>query len=110
MSGLIEIVASYASKTDAVEAGQALVEARLAACAQITGPAESLYIWRGQFESQAEWLLAAKTRASLWPLAELFLRERHSYDTPQIMALPIAAVSEAYRDWVHDQTREPDGD
>lgn len=81
-----------------------LVEARLAACVQIIGPVRSVYRWQGQVERADEVLLSIKTRAALYPQVEAAIRELHSYEIPEIVALPVAAGLPAYLDWIAAET------
>jgi periplasmic divalent cation tolerance protein len=95
---------------DSREAGDDLalriVEAELAACVQVLGPIGSTYRWDGEIESAtAEWLLLMKTTRQLAePLSE-FVRDRHPYDVPELIALPIIDGSSDYLDWVQAQVR-----
>jgi periplasmic divalent cation tolerance protein len=95
------------SRAEAVELARAAVEARLAACAQVSGPVASTYWWEGAVERAEEWLLTLKLPASgFQPLAD-FLADRHSYDEPEIVATPIVAGSESYLSWIEEETRKP---
>lgn len=82
-----------------------LVAERLVACAQISGPIRSIYVWQGQTENQEEWLLTAKTSADLFDATERRIRELHPYQVPEILGLPVLSVSDAYRTWVLGQIR-----
>ena len=77
-----------------------LIGAHLAACVQILPEMESVYRWKGQIERQPEILLLAKTARSKFEDLEREVRALHSYETPEIIALPIAAASTAYLDWL----------
>jgi len=92
--------------TDSLEAARALarsaVEARLAACAQILGPIESVYRWLGQIEQAREWVVVFKTLASVYPRLEAHVRENHSYDVPEILATPVSEGNPAYLSWVEE--------
>jgi periplasmic divalent cation tolerance protein len=81
------------------------VEERLAACAQVLGPLTSTYRWQGAVETADEWYCHLKTTAERWPALEARLRALHPYDVPEIIALPIAAGSRAYLDWITAETR-----
>ena len=85
--------------------GAALVEKRLAACVQIVGPIESVYRWQGKIETAAEWQCWIKTRRQLFEQIELAIRELHSYEVPEILAVPIAQGSAAYLSWLGEETR-----
>jgi periplasmic divalent cation tolerance protein len=81
---------------------RALVERRLAACVNIVPGLESVYRWKGAVEQASEWLLLIKTtRAQFEPLAAE-LRALHSYDLPELIALPIVAGFEPYLRWIDD--------
>ena len=82
-----------------------LVEARLAACVQIGAPVESLYHWRGRLETATEIPLSIKTRADVWPDLERAIRERHPYELPEIVAVPIIDALPDYLAWIDAETR-----
>jgi len=89
---------------DAIAA--ALVEKRLAACVQVSGPITSVYRWQGAVETSQEWLCTAKTTAERWrELMELVLA-MHPYETPEIIATPIDQASDAYEVWVRGAVSE----
>jgi len=87
-----------------MELGRAAVEARLAACAQVAGPVASTYWWEGGIERAEEWLILLKTPADRFGELAAFLTDRHSYDEPEIVALPIAAGSAPYLSWIREET------
>jgi len=76
--------------TDSREAAEALsrgtVEARAAACGQVSGPITSTYWWEGKIEMAEEWRITFKTTTGRYPALEQHIRERHSYDVPEICA------------------------
>jgi len=82
-----------------------LVTARLAACVNI-GPVTSVYSWQGQREQDAEVLLIIKTRQDRFPALEQRIRERHPYEVPEIIALPIVAGGADYLRWIDDNVGE----
>jgi periplasmic divalent cation tolerance protein len=93
------------SRAEAIELGHAAVAARLAACAQVTGPISSTYWWEDSIERAEEWLILLKLPADRFDELAEFLAERHSYDEPEIIATPIVAGTAAYLSWVEDETR-----
>jgi periplasmic divalent cation tolerance protein len=93
------------SREKAIELVRSAVEARLAACGQVLGPVGSVYWWKGRIEETEEWLCLLKTKAELAERLERFLLERHSYDVPEIVALSIERTSEAYGDWIDNETQ-----
>ena len=93
------------SEEEARALGRDLVEARLAAGANVIPGAISFYWWEGALREAAEAVLLAKTREDLVEAAIERLRARHSYDCPCIIALPIGAGHRPYLDWIGTQTR-----
>ena len=81
-----------------------LLEARLAACVQ-TMPIRSAYRWKGAVVREDEVLALIKTKASLYPEVEAFLKAAHPYETPEIVWLPIAAGSADYLRWIAGETK-----
>lgn len=79
-----------------------LVEEKLAACVQISGPIESIYRWKGKVEGTAEFLCLVKTREDLFAQVETAIKKRHSYQTPEIIAVPIVRGSTEYLSWLDD--------
>jgi periplasmic divalent cation tolerance protein len=88
-----------------MELSRAAVESRLAAGAQVTGPVASMYWWDGGLERSEEWLVLLKLPADRYDELAAFITERHSYDEPEIVALPIVAGAPAYLDWMREETR-----
>lgn len=85
------------------EAGRiasALLDARLAACVQVVGPIESRYWWEGRQESAQEWLCLAKTQRDLVDRVVAAVRAVHSYEVPEVVAVPIVAGDPAYLAWL----------
>jgi periplasmic divalent cation tolerance protein len=83
---------------------RALLDQRLAACVNIGAPVESIYHWRGQIETGQEVPVLVKTRSALYTNVEDAIRKIHPYDTPEIIAIPIAAGSARYLEWLGDET------
>ena len=89
---------------EAERIGRTLVEERLAACANVVGPIRSVYRWQGAVEEAAEHLLLVKARADDLPALEARVRALHSYQVPEVLALPVAAGSAAYLAWLAQST------
>jgi periplasmic divalent cation tolerance protein len=85
-----------------------LVEQRLAACVSILPAVESVYRWQEKIESANEALLLIKTTSERFPALRQKILELHSYDTPEIIALPIVAGLEKYLHWLEEQVSLPD--
>ena len=82
-----------------------LVEERLAACVNLHGPMTSVYRWKGAIESERERQVVIKTTRERVAAVEARLREIHSYEVPEIIALPIVAGSKEYLSWINEETR-----
>jgi periplasmic divalent cation tolerance protein len=89
---------------DAAKIARALVESRLAACVNIVKNVRSIYAWQGKVEDDSEFLLLAKTRRELFNELADRVKELHSYDVPEIIALPITHGSEDYLKWLRNST------
>ena len=100
MADLI-VVATTGDNLELLEGiGRRLVEGRLAACCQISSPVKSIYRWDGNVETATEFELSIKTLASRFDDVVSIIQELHSYDVPQIVAVEIVKISDAYRDWI----------
>ena len=106
-SRFLQVQTTTDSRAEAVELARAAVELRLAACAQVSGPVASTYWWEDSVERAEEWLLTLKLPAAGYQALAEFLTRRHSYDEPEIVALPIIAGSEPYLSWIEEETRRP---
>jgi periplasmic divalent cation tolerance protein len=96
----LQVQTTVGSEQEAERISAALIERRLAACVQVSGPIASRYRWQGEVEQAQEWLCLAKTEAGRYPELEAAIRELHSYDEPEIIATPIVAGSADYLEWI----------
>ena len=96
----IMVLMTAGSREEAARLADVLVVARLAACVQILPEIESVYHWEGNVERSAEILLLAKTTEANFNALEAMVRSLHSYETPEIIALPITAASAPYLEWL----------
>lgn len=103
MREAIQVQTTTATRADAERIAAALVERRLAACVQISGPITSCYRWQGAVETAEEWGCAAKTTLAAYPRVEQAIRELHPYEEPEIIAVPIVAGSSGYLTWLVEQ-------
>jgi periplasmic divalent cation tolerance protein len=101
----LQVQTTTDSRAEAVELGRDAVAARLAACAQVSGPVLSSYWWEGDLERAEEWTLLLKLPAARYQELADFLSQRHSYDEPEIVATPIVAGSAAYLSWMEEVTQ-----
>ena len=100
MTDYIQVVTTTERREDAERIARALVEARLAACVQVTGPITSTYRWHGQIETAQEWQCWAKSRRELFERIEQAIRRVHPYEVPEILAIPVLAGSADYLAWL----------
>jgi periplasmic divalent cation tolerance protein len=100
----IVVFMTAANGEEATRLADMLVGAHLAACVQILPEMESVYRWEGKVERQAEVLLIAKTTREKFDELEREVRALHSYDTPEIVAIPILTGSAAYLEWLNQAT------
>jgi periplasmic divalent cation tolerance protein len=99
-SDAIVVFISCADRDEAIKLAEMLVEERVAACVQVLPEVESIFYWQENMERQPEVLILAKTMRARFDELETRVRELHSYETPEIIACPIAAVSAPYLDWL----------
>jgi periplasmic divalent cation tolerance protein len=97
---LIVAFSTAGSPEQARRIATALVAEQLAACVNIVDHIHSIYRWEGAIESAAESLMLIKTRANLLPTIESRLRELHSYDVPELIAVSIEWGAPPYVDWL----------
>jgi periplasmic divalent cation tolerance protein len=107
MEKIIQIITTCNSKDLAEGIGKRLVEKRLAACAQISGPIISTYWWKGKMEETTEWTCTLKSTVGLYDKVETAIREVHPYDLPEIIAIDVEKTLPAYADWVREETNKP---
>ena len=96
----IVVFMTAANGEEATRLADMLVGAHLAACVQMLPEMESVYRWEGKVERQAEVLLIAKTVRGKFDELEREVRALHSYDTPEIVAVPILTGSAPYLEWL----------
>jgi periplasmic divalent cation tolerance protein len=89
----------------AAQLADAVVRARAAACAQVSGPITSTYWWQGEVQTSTEWTVAFKSTATAYPRIFELISERHPYDVPEIICTPIVDGSPAYLDWLWSEAR-----
>jgi periplasmic divalent cation tolerance protein len=104
----ILVFMTAANGEEAARLADMLVAAHLAACVQILPEMESVYRWQGKVERQAEILLIAKTTLARFDELEREVRALHSYETPEIVAIPVAAGSGPYLKWLSDSVTMSD--
>ena len=104
MTDKIVVLSTCSSPEEAEKVARKLVEERLAACVNIVNGVRSIYRWQEKVEDASEWLLIIKTRRGLFERVRAQIERIHSYDVPEVVALPIVEGSEGYLDWLDKET------
>jgi periplasmic divalent cation tolerance protein len=98
------VLVTAGSKGEAEAIAHSLIQARFAACVSLM-PIQSVYTWQDKVYQEEEWQLMIKTDLNQFADLETKIREIHSYEVPEIIALPILAGSQPYLDWISEQTQ-----
>jgi len=104
MSGEIVVFITASSEDEAKKIADALVEDRLVACANIVPGVQSVFRWQGNVCREPECLMMLKTRAQHLEAVAALVKQLHSYEVPEIVALPIIGGSAEYLDWIVKET------
>ncbi|MBE9110511.1 divalent-cation tolerance protein CutA [Nodosilinea sp. LEGE 07298] len=96
------VLVTAGSEAEADRLAHHLVEARLAACVNVF-PVHSVYRWQDEVQSEPEWQLIIKTDLSQFEALSQAIAEHHSYEVPEVIALPIVAGLPAYLSWLQAQ-------
>ncbi|MFD3438065.1 divalent-cation tolerance protein CutA [Streptomyces sp. NPDC058685] len=104
MALALTVLTTTDSAAKAEELARGAVEARLAACAQISAPVTSVYRWQETIETAQEWQILFKTSEERYPELEAHLRAAHDYETPEIIATPVVAGGADYLSWIDTET------
>jgi len=98
--GFIMIMVTCASRQEARKIAASLLKKRLVACANILPKIESRFWWKGKIDKAIEFLLIAKTAKANYKKIEKEVKRLHSYEVPEIIAVPVIAGSRDYLDWI----------
>jgi periplasmic divalent cation tolerance protein len=96
----IIVLVTSKDKKEASKIANGLLEAKLVACANIVNGVRSVFWWQGKIDSSNEVLLVLKTKKTLFKKISAKVKSLHSYQTPEIIALPIVNGSEDYLNWI----------
>jgi periplasmic divalent cation tolerance protein len=100
MTDKIVVLCTCDSELEAARLARHLVEQRVAACVNILPGVRSVYRWKGAIEEASEWVLTIKSRRDQFSALRAEIEKIHSYETPEIVAMPIVDGSEAYLAWI----------
>lgn len=101
---IILILVTAANTEEAEQITNTLVEKKLIACGNIVSPVFSIFHWEGNVSKEDEVLIMLKTQRTNFDRIQREVKSLHSYDTPEIIAIPVIDGSEEYLNWVRDET------
>lgn len=99
---MLVVLTTVSDFKEAETLAEKIVGSKLAACVQILPPMTSVYFWEGKIRKEPEHLLLIKTLENKYADLEAFIRENHSYDVPEIVAINAEHVSAGYLKWMQD--------
>jgi len=105
MTDKIVVFTTCGSEEEARKLAAILIEKQLAACVNITAPVTSVYRWKGVVEEAREWLLIVKSRRARFDQLRAALESAHSYELPEVLAIPVLDGSPNYLAWVDGETQ-----
>jgi periplasmic divalent cation tolerance protein len=103
MTSIVEVTTTLETAEQAQSLAQQLVQRRLAACVQISGPVRSHYFWDEELCESEEYRCTIKSESRLIPELEQALRELHPYEVPEILVTQVVHCSQDYQVWLHNQ-------
>src|SRR5436309_12044308 len=106
-TGVIVVLTTAGSDEQADRIARGLVEAELAACVNVVSGARSTYRWQGDVTRDTEFVLFVKTTADRFTAVREKIRELHSYELPEVIALPVVDADAAILDWIRDSVAPP---
>lgn len=104
------VIMTTSSKEEAVEIVRSLLKERLIACANIVGPISSVFWWEGKIDEAKEFLVFMKSHENHFERLSEKVAEIHSYELPEIIALPIIKGSPSYLEWLSASLQPVDDD
>lgn len=109
MTDKIVVLTTCDSEKHAEQLARHLVEHRVAACVNILPKARSIYRWKENIEDAAEWILLIKSRRDLFAALRAEIQKIHTYEVPEVIAIPIVDGCDAYLGWLDGQLTTPAG-
>src|SRR5579872_4304431 len=100
MSGFLVVFCSCIGEQEALRIAKALVERRLAACVNVLPRVQSVYRWEGEVRLESEYLLLIKTTEERFSSLRDSITELHSYEVPEVLAIPVRGGSDKYLAWI----------
>ena len=106
MTDIIVVFSTCPSAEEAEKVARKLLAKQLAACVTLIPGARSLYRWRGEVEEASEHVLLIKSRRGLFDQLRAELGSMHSYEVPEILALPVVEGAPSYIDWIDKELKD----
>lgn len=100
MEDFIAVFATASSLDEAERIARALVSGKAAPCVNVVPGVVSVYEWKGAISRDAEWLMIIKSRRDRFPLVREIIEANHSYEVPEVIAVPLAEISAKYRSYI----------
>jgi periplasmic divalent cation tolerance protein len=100
MTDKIVVLSTCASAEEAERLARRVIDDRLAACVNVLSAVRSFYRWKGEIEDSAEWLLIIKTTRDKFDALRAALESAHTYEVPEVIAIPIVEGSPNYLSWI----------
>jgi periplasmic divalent cation tolerance protein len=108
MTDKIVVLCTCSTSEEARRLAGSLIEKRLAACVNLLPPVRSIYHWKGAVEEGDEILMIIKSSRPLFEKLRSEIARLHSYEEPEIVALPIVDGSQAYLEWMDRELVHPE--
>ena len=105
MHKYIQITTTVSKLDEAKRIADNILNKKIAACVQILGPIKSIYWWKNKKENKEEWLCVIKTKKQLFNKISEIIKKIHSYELPEIIAIPIINGSNEYLKWIDNETQ-----
>ncbi len=105
MTEFIQVFITINDRAKAKEIAETLLDKKIAACVQISGPVTSLYKWQGSLAEDQEWLLTVKSSRRHYSELEKQVRQIHTYEVPEILAVSIEEGNNDYFNWMKKELK-----
>lgn len=105
MQSIYLVITTFPTRDEAMSFANQIITKHLAGCVQIQEACISIYEWKGIVEKSVEFPVHIKTVESKKEALKNFIKENHSYELPEIVAIQLNDVSETYAEWIFTQTR-----
>lgn len=102
---VVLVMTNLPNRETALQLAESLIDNRVSACVNVLAPCQSIYHWQGKMQNAEETPLLIKTTAQHYAAVERLIRERHPYELPEIICVPVSAGLPAYLQWIEDETQ-----